>query len=248
MPGEDVDEIRPVLPADIPARDPRRPYPLPQHGRAGRLRRPHRDRLRVDGRAPFRPPRRPAAGELRVPLLPRGADRAYPPRHRGDDPAAERSRARGRAGGHPRPALRGTLRFRGGTRLHPRRVRCLRGSDEGEPGAGRGRRRADPQGVVRPDSRVRGRVPARHDRPSDSPAGLPEAAPADLGRLPAVARELRVDREGGPQPPLRGLPRRPRHRGGTDRLVPGRATGGRTRDRGPRNLLRLSRAFPRRGR
>ena len=37
-----------------------------------------------------------------------------------------------------------------------------------------------------------GSFPARDVRPSDPSAGVPEAAPADLGRLPAVTGELRM--------------------------------------------------------
>ena len=77
--------------------------------------------------------------------------------------------------------------------------------------------------MVGADARIRRRVPARDDRAADPAAGLPEAAPADLGRLPVVARELRMDGEGGPQPALRRLSRRPRDRGRAHRLVPGRA-------------------------
>ena len=75
-------------------------------------------------------------------------------------------------------------------------------------------------------------------------AGVSEAAPADLGRVPDVAGELRMDGAARLQPALRRLSRRSSGRGRAHRLVSRRAAQERPPRRGPRDLLRLSRAFP----
>ena len=80
--------------------------------------------------------------------------------------------------------------------------------------------RAHPAGVDRRAARVRIEVPAEDVGPHGAAAGLPEAASADMERVPDVAREFRVDRARGPQPPLCRLSRRSSGRRREDRLVP----------------------------
>ena len=104
--------------------------------------------------------------------------------------------AGGGAGRDARSIVARPLRFRRRARLHPRRVRCLRRRHEGQPRAGRGRRRARQAGLGRPDAGVQQQVSAADVGPADPAADLPEAAPADLGGVPAFARELRVDGAG----------------------------------------------------
>ena len=202
------DEIRPLLSPHLPPRHARCADALPRHHRAGRVRRQNRHRLCLDRRAPLRPPRRTVSIELRVPVVSRGANEAHPPRHRRDGAAAERSGPRRRAGRDPRPAFAGALRLRRRPRLHPRRVRHLRRRHEREPRACRGRRRTHQAGLDRPDDGVRQQVPSAAHRHAAAAARVPEAASADLGGVPDVAGELRVDGERGPQPALRRLSRR----------------------------------------
>ena len=138
----------------------------------------------------------------------------------------------------------GPIRFRRRPRLHSRRVRHLRRRHEGKPRAGRGRRRTGQAGLDRPDHGVQQQIPAAVVGHAAAAAGLPEAASADLGGVPDVAGELRMDGAGGLQPALRRLSRRPSGRGRANRLVSRRVAKNGRRRRRPRGLLRLSRAFP----
>ena len=147
-------------------------------------------------------------------------------------------------GGDPRSVVAGPLRFRRRARLHPRRVRHLRRRHEGKPRAGRGGRRTGQAGLGRSDHGIQQQIPAAVVGHAAVAADLSEAASADLGGVPDVAGELRVDGAAGLQPAVCRLSRRPSGRGRANRLVSRRVAQERPPRRRPRNLLRLSRAFP----
>ncbi len=103
------------------------------------------------------------------------------------------------------------------------------------------------QAWARPDHGVQQQVPAAAQRHAAAAADLPEAASADLGRLPDVAGELRMDRAARLQPALRRLPRRPPDRRRAHRLVSRRAAQARPQaSRTTRSAASITRIFWRR--